>query len=78
MKPQRLKMSESINVQVAVVTGSNKGIGLAIVRGLCLQFKGDVYLTSRDEQRGKAAVEQLESAPSTTNWTSPTLGPYSA
>ena len=48
-------------VQVAVVTGSNKGIGLAIVRGLCRQFKGDVYLTSRDEQRGKTAIELLES-----------------
>ena len=32
---------------VAVVTGSNKGIGLAVVRGLCKQFKGAVYLTSR-------------------------------
>ena len=47
-------------VRVAVVTGSNKGIGLAIVRGLCKQFKGDVYLTSRDEQRGKEAVSKLE------------------
>ena len=45
---------------VAVVTGSNKGIGLAIVRGLCKQFKGDVYLTSRDVQRGKEAVTLLE------------------
>ncbi len=47
-------------VRVAVVTGSNKGIGLAIVRGLCKQFKGDVYLTSRDEERGKEAVTLLE------------------
>ena len=47
-------------VRVAVVTGSNKGIGLAIVRGLCRQFKGHVYLTSRDEQRGKEAVTVLE------------------
>lgn len=46
--------------RVAVVTGSNKGIGFAIVRGLCKQFKGDVYLTSRDEQRGKEAVAKLE------------------
>ena len=44
---------------VAVVTGSNKGIGLGIVRALCKQFKGDVYLTSRDEARGKAAVAEL-------------------
>jgi len=29
------------------VTGANKGIGFAIVRGLCKQFKGDVYLTCK-------------------------------
>jgi len=46
---------------VAVVTGSNKGIGYAIVRGLCKQFKGDVYVTARDESRGKEAVAKLES-----------------
>ena len=45
---------------VAVVTGSNKGIGFGIVRGLCKKFKGDVYLTSRDEARGLAAVEALK------------------
>jgi len=46
--------------KVAVVTGSNKGIGLAIVRGLCKEFDGDVFLTSRDEQRGREAVKVLE------------------
>ena len=44
---------------VAIVTGSNKGIGFAIVRALCKKFQGDVYLTSRDEGRGQAAVETL-------------------
>ena len=44
---------------VAVVTGSNKGIGFGIVRALCQQFQGDVYLTSRDEGRGQAAVAEL-------------------
>ena len=44
---------------VAVVTGSNKGIGFGIVRALCKQFSGDVYLTSRDEGRGLAAVAEL-------------------
>ena len=34
-------------VKVAVVTGSNKGIGLAIVRSLCKQYDGTVYLTAR-------------------------------
>ena len=47
-------------MSVAVVTGSNKGIGLAIVRALCKKFSGDVYLTSRDEGRGKEAIESLE------------------
>ncbi|XP_030058068.1 carbonyl reductase [NADPH] 1 [Microcaecilia unicolor] len=46
--------------QVAVVTGSNKGIGLAIVRALCKQFTGDVYLTSRDPKLGEAAVKELQ------------------
>ncbi|XP_063370144.1 carbonyl reductase [NADPH] 1-like [Cydia amplana] len=45
--------------KVAVVTGANKGIGFAIVRGLCKRFDGVVYLTSRDETRGENAVIQL-------------------
>ena len=44
---------------VAIVTGSNKGIGFAIVRALCKKWEGDVYLTSRDEGRGQAALETL-------------------
>lgn len=48
-------------VRVAVVTGSNKGIGLAIVRALCSQFQGDVFLTSRDVGRGQTAVDSLTS-----------------
>ncbi|KAG8590983.1 hypothetical protein GDO81_006998 [Engystomops pustulosus] len=46
-------------VRVAVVTGSNKGIGLAIVRGLCQQFQGDVYLTARNPKLGEEAVKTL-------------------
>ena len=46
--------------RVAVVTGSNKGIGLAIVRRLCKEFNGDIILTSRDEKLGKEAVQLLE------------------
>lgn len=45
---------------VAVVTGSNKGIGFGIVRALCKQFNGDVILTARDESRGKKAVIDLQ------------------
>ncbi|XP_078678950.1 carbonyl reductase [NADPH] 1-like [Branchiostoma floridae x Branchiostoma belcheri] len=45
--------------RVAVVTGANKGIGLGIVKGLCKQFDGTVYLTARDENRGQEAVKEL-------------------
>ncbi|XP_027528982.1 carbonyl reductase [NADPH] 1-like, partial [Neopelma chrysocephalum] len=37
-----------------------KGIGLAIVRALCKQFPGDVYLTARDPGRGQEAVAKLQ------------------
>ena len=47
-------------IRVAIVTGGNKGIGLAIARGICKQFNGDVILTSRDADNGVAAVKQLE------------------
>ncbi|XP_066142554.1 carbonyl reductase [NADPH] 1-like [Euwallacea fornicatus] len=45
--------------KLAIVTGSNKGIGFAIVKGLCKDFDGDVYLTARDVERGKSAVKAL-------------------
>ncbi|XP_070696726.1 carbonyl reductase [NADPH] 1 [Pempheris klunzingeri] len=50
-----------MSTRVAVVTGSNKGIGLAIVQALCKQFQGDVYLTARDVGRGQEAVNSLAS-----------------
>ena len=46
--------------KVAVVTGSNKGIGLATVKGLLGKFDGDVFLTARNEELGLAAIEQLK------------------
>uniref|UniRef100_A0A023GK08 carbonyl reductase (NADPH) n=1 Tax=Amblyomma triste TaxID=251400 RepID=A0A023GK08_AMBTT len=47
------------STRVAVVTGGNKGVGLSIVKFLCQQFDGDVFLTARDEKRGNAAVSEL-------------------
>lgn len=47
------------NRKVAVVTGSNKGIGFEIVKQLCKRFDGDVYLTSRNADNGKKALEEL-------------------
>jgi len=45
--------------KVAIVSGSNKGIGLAIVEGLLKSFEGVVYLTARDVGRGQEAVKLL-------------------
>lgn len=55
-KVYELKLIVFITLQV---TGSNKGIGYAIVRGICKQFKGDVFLTARNEELGKKAVQSL-------------------
>lgn len=44
---------------VAVVTGSNKGIGLAIVRKLAQEGVATVVLAARDEGRGLQAAEAL-------------------
>ena len=51
--------------RVAAVTGANKGIGLAIVRNLALQYPKSafnngpllIYLTAREKARGEAALE---------------------
>lgn len=50
------------NEKVAVVTGSNKGIGLEVVRHLCEKgvYK-HVYLTSRNKELGMEAVKNLNS-----------------
>lgn len=52
---------------VGAVTGANKGIGLAIIRQLALQYPQSaqnsgpvlIYLTARDKGRGEAAVKSL-------------------
>ncbi|KAI0989976.1 hypothetical protein GJ496_011616 [Pomphorhynchus laevis] len=48
-------------IQIAVVTGANKGIGYGIVQALATQFKGIIYLTARNEDIGKAAIIKLKS-----------------
>jgi NAD(P)-dependent dehydrogenase (short-subunit alcohol dehydrogenase family) len=49
-------------MRVALVTGANQGLGLALVRGLSghLGEEGVVYLAARNEQRGQRAVDELE------------------
>lgn len=54
--------------RIAAVTGANKGIGLAIVRNLALQYPSSafnngpllIYLCARDKGRGEDAVRVLE------------------
>ncbi|CAF1197946.1 unnamed protein product [Adineta steineri] len=46
--------------KVAVVTGSNKGIGYGIVNKLCSVFDGIIYLTARSEELGLKAVQELQ------------------
>ncbi len=48
--------------KLAIVTGSNKGIGLATVKGLAkkLQDGWHVYLTARNEERGLNALEEVK------------------
>jgi carbonyl reductase 1 len=47
--------------QIFVVTGANKGIGYGIVETLASTVNNAIiYLTARDESRGKSAVQKLE------------------
>ena len=57
--------------RVAVVTGANKGVGLATVRQLALQYPSSsfndgpllIYLTARDKSRGDAALKDIQQDP---------------
>ena len=48
--------------RVAIVTGANQGLGLALVRALCRTLGDDaaVYLTARDADRGRALDAESE------------------
>jgi len=60
----KVKMSYS---RIAAVTGSNKGVGLACVRQLALQYPQSslnngpflIYLTARNKERGEKAVQEI-------------------
>jgi len=56
----RIHRSTDMSPKVAIVTGANKGIGLAVVRALCQQFEGTVYLTARNAELGQKAVEDCQ------------------
>ena len=58
-------MNPSNKVRNVIVTGANKGIGYAIVKGLLpLKFQCHVVLTARNEELGKAALDKIkQSAP---------------
>jgi len=47
--------------KIAIVTGANQGLGLALVEGLCRNLGPDalVYLTARNKSRGEEAVRLL-------------------
>jgi len=53
---------EELDVQgICIVTGSNKGIGLSVIRALCSKLNNTVvYLTSRNEELGRKAVNILK------------------
>lgn len=48
-------------MKVAIVTGSNTGLGFSLVKKLCklLGDDGIVYLTARNKERGMEAIKQL-------------------
>lgn len=55
-------MADMRTKRVAVVTGANRGIGLEICRQLTKRGDFCVVLTSRDEDKGRVAVDELRAA----------------
>jgi NAD(P)-dependent dehydrogenase (short-subunit alcohol dehydrogenase family) len=52
-------MTTKANGKIALVTGANKGIGKAIVRGMA-RDGFTVFLGARDPEKGRAAVAELK------------------
>ena len=51
---------QELNGKVAVVTGSYKGIGYAVLKGLAPLFHGHIYMTARNPELGQKALEALK------------------
>src|SRR5260370_8403837 len=58
VKPQESSLSESLAGQAALVTGGNRGIGLAIARRL-MRLKARVAICARDAATLRTAAEKL-------------------
>ena len=64
-----------VESRVAAVTGANKGVGLAIVRNLALNYSKSpmksgpllIYLTARSPERGAEAVDNINQDPQLKN-----------
>ena len=50
--------------KIALVTGGNQGLGLALVKGLANRLgpQDVVYLASRSEELGRQAAERMETS----------------
>ncbi|TKR78046.1 hypothetical protein L596_018915 [Steinernema carpocapsae] len=61
MSDESASAAPEVKPRIFVVTGANRGIGFAIVRGIAKQAENAVvYLTSRDAEAGVEAVNQIK------------------